>query len=437
MRRETCLGEVIVGLVVRIGAVVCLIASGGCSFLTLHRELNSLKSVVYYTGTVSETTKTDAPVIVVLYSEKDGEAVPVKFDLIPKGEGVYHILAPGGNYRLLAFQDVNRDFNYEVGEPIAFLEGELINAREDKGEKTSQQIVFGDSNSATVPAIFGEQFAQLVQKITGRIGEVTTLEDSRFDDEMIDKGVYEPMEFYQQAGPRLYMLQAYDPKRMPVIFVHGMWGSPRSFRKMIAGLDQTRFQPWVFYWPTGMPVELSGWALDQDIEYLNYRYGFGHCDLVGYSMGGLVTRTALNIRVREGRPLAVRNYISISTPWGGDPNATSGVEKAPIVVPSWRDMDPSGTYMKTLFDQSWPSRVRYTLFFGYGGEASGSENADGVVLLRSALAPDAQNHASYIYGFDADHNTIVSDPDVIKKLNEVLEMPLENGGAQMSGRVAP
>jgi pimeloyl-ACP methyl ester carboxylesterase len=250
---------------------------------------------------------------------------------------------------------------------------------------------------------------------------------------MVANGVYKPLDFFGTAGPRLYMLQPYDSKRRPVIFVHGMNGSPRSFRKMIDGLDKARFQPWVFYWPTGMPVEISGWTLDQQVEYLCYRDGFNACDVVGYSMGGLVTRTALNIRAKEGRPLVVRHFISLSTPWGGDPAATSGVRHSPVVVPSWRNMDPTGTYMKTLFDQSWPKDVRYTLFFGYGG-GGGSSNADGVVLLKSALVADAENHASFIYGFNADHLSIVTDHEVIEKLNEELETPVAAGAFPSASR---
>jgi uncharacterized alpha/beta hydrolase family protein len=408
---------------IQFGLAFCLLAQSGCQFLGLKKHLETLDTVVYYTGTVSETTKTTAPVIVVLYSVENDQAAPVMFDLIPTGEGVYHLIAPAGEYRILAFQDNNRDFDYQPGEPIAFLDGAPLNAREDKGAETSGHIVFSDLASTTpVPAIFGKQFGTLVQTYVTKIGEVTTLDDPRFSDQMIDKGVYQPLDFIGHVGPRIYMLQPYDPKRVPVIFVHGMFGSPTSFKTMIAGLDQTRYQPWVFYWPTGVRAEFSGWALDQEMEFLKYRLGYDHCDIVAYSMGGLVARTAMNLRAKEGRSLTVRNFISISTPWGGDPNATDGVNRSPIVVPSWHNMDPTGTYLKTLFDQSWPQQVRYVLFFGYGG-GGGSTNQDGTILLKSALTTDAQDHAVYIFGFNDDHLTIVTDPDVIKKLNEQLEMP--------------
>ena len=345
------------------------------------------------------------------------------FDLLPRGEGVYHIIAPTGNYQLLAYETHQADFSYQPGDPIALLPTPPQNARADLGKDTSDHITIADSSSSDIPKIFGPEFADLVDRLTQSIGQVTTLDDPRFSDEMVSKGVYQPLEFYrQQAGPRLYMLQPYDPHRLPVIFVHGMYGSPRAFRQMIAGLDQSQFQPWVFYWPTGISVEVSAWALDQSLEYLSFKYDFNHCDLIGYSMGGLVARTALNIRQKENRPVVVTNFVSISTPWGGDPAATKGVKYSPIVVPSWRNMDPTGTYIKSLFDQSWPQSVHYSLFFGYGG-GGGSVNSDGTVSLESVLKPEAQDRASFIYGFDDDHETIPSDPDVISKLTQQLQLP--------------
>jgi uncharacterized alpha/beta hydrolase family protein len=412
-----------IGFAVRVVApILFMFAATGCSFFGLQKQLNSLKTVVYCTGTVTVNTKSKSPVIVVLYSDTDGDPKPVMFDLIPEGDGVYHIMAPGGNYRLLAFEDTSHDFDYEPGEPIGLLADAPQNAQSDRGANTSGHIVITDSSAVDVPPIFGEQFKQLVDRLLGNIGQVTTLDDPRFSDSMVRKGVYEPVEFFRSAGPRLYMLQPCNPHLLPVVFVHGMNGSPRCFREMIAGLDYTRFQPWVFFWPTGMPVEISAWSLDQSLEYLSYRYGFDRCDLIGYSMGGLVARTALNIRAKENRPLVVRNFISISTPWGGDPAATKGVNLSPVVVPSWRNMDPTGTYLKTLFDQSWPQSVRYSLFFGYGGGGS-SKNTDGTVSLESVLKPEAEDHASFMFGFDDDHVSIPSDPDVIKRLNEQLEAP--------------
>jgi uncharacterized alpha/beta hydrolase family protein len=422
MRDSNGLSGAVLGFTVRMAAVgVCLFNLAGCSFLGLKKELNTLQTVAYYTGTVSKITPSDAPVIVVLYTEENGTAKPVMIDYLPRGVGIYHILVPGGNYRLLAFEDTHRNSNYDPGEPIALLPGEPQNARADQGGNTSDHLVIGDASGVDVPPIFGQRFSELVARLTGSIGEVTTLDDPRFDDSVVHEGVYQPLEFYRsKAGPRLYMLQPYDPNKLPVIFVHGMFGSPRSFRGMIAGLDPARFQPWVFYWPTGIRVEVSAWVLDESLEYLSYQYGFTSCDLVGYSMGGLVARTALNIRAKENRSLVVRNFISISTPWGGDPAATKGVKLAPIVVPSWHNMDPTGTYIHTLFDQSWPEDVRYSLFFGYGG-GGGSKNTDGTVSLESVLDKDAEDRAAFIYGFNDDHESIPSDPEVIRKLSEQLE----------------
>ena len=51
-------------------------------------------------------------------------------------------------------------------------------------------------------------------------------------------------------------LQEYDARRMPVIFVHGMSGTPLDFSAAIASLDRSKYQPWVLYYPSGLRLDM-------------------------------------------------------------------------------------------------------------------------------------------------------------------------------------
>lgn len=397
--------------------------SSGCSLFGLDRDLATLRELEYYTGDVRLDGPATSPSFVVLYTAEKGKEQPISFDLLLEGAGVYHIIAPPSDYRLLAFQDTNHNGNYDNDEPFAILPGPPEDAKGDMGEKTRGDLVIPATMPASIhlPDIFGSHFTRLVDRLTRRNGEVTALSDSRFSDMNVRKGVYEPLAFFEDVGPAIYMLQPYDPGRIPVIFVHGMNGSPRSWRAMIEHLDQKRYQPWVFYWPTGMPVEASGWVLDQSIENLRWRYDFHHCHIVAYSMGGLVARTALNIRAAESRRMIVQQFITFSTPWGGHAGSEIGVRMSPVVVPSWRSMMPSGKFIQGLFKETWPDTVTYTLFFTYGRSGGRSkQNDDGVVTLQSMLMPAAQRQASFIYGFNEDHRSVLDSADAMKMLNAVL-----------------
>lgn len=94
----------------------------------------------------------------------------------------------------------------------------------------------------------------------------------------------------------LYMLQPYDPRRIPLIFVHGLISTPQMWREVIHGIENDpslrgRYQYWVFRYPTGNPPGYSALRLREEL----IKIGDQHPDspgyvLVGHSMGGIVSR---------------------------------------------------------------------------------------------------------------------------------------------------
>jgi pimeloyl-ACP methyl ester carboxylesterase len=94
----------------------------------------------------------------------------------------------------------------------------------------------------------------------------------------------------------LYLLEPYDPNRIPVVLVHGLVSVPHMWlnvvNEMRADPDLRRhYQFWVFYYPTANPIVLSALTLRQDLakaeQLYHPRQGI---ILVGHSMGGLVSR---------------------------------------------------------------------------------------------------------------------------------------------------
>lgn len=100
----------------------------------------------------------------------------------------------------------------------------------------------------------------------------------------------------------LYMLEPFDPSRIPVIFVHGLVSTPLTWREMANDLwadssIRSRYQFWFFLYPTGKPFGLSAAALRASIEDVRRRCDpDGRCAslsqivLIGHSMGGLISR---------------------------------------------------------------------------------------------------------------------------------------------------
>jgi pimeloyl-ACP methyl ester carboxylesterase len=103
----------------------------------------------------------------------------------------------------------------------------------------------------------------------------------------------------------LYMLQPYDPDRIPVIFVHGLISTARMWRNVINELESDplmrgRYQCWVFAYPTGNPPAYSALRFREELDKLHHL----HPDakpyvLVGHSMGGLLSHMLTTTVTRE------------------------------------------------------------------------------------------------------------------------------------------
>jgi pimeloyl-ACP methyl ester carboxylesterase len=252
-------------------------------------------------------------------------------------------------------------------------------------------------------------------------GEVISLKDARFTQDNAESGLWRPFDFVQNSWAGVYFLEPYDAKKIPVLFVHGINGTPASFDYLIEQLDRTRFQPWVYYYPSGLHLAGIASHLDETMAKLELRYGVSRVAVVAHSMGGLVSRGYLLRAAENKRPVSVPLYVTISTPWGGHEGAETGVKTAPVVVHVWRDMAPGSEYQKSVFAQSLPAATSHHLLFTYNRKSSSfGESDDQSVTVASQLLAAAQLGAARIYGFDDSHVGVLRDAEVSKLLNGLL-----------------
>jgi hypothetical protein len=116
-------------------------------------------------------------------------------------------------------------------------------------------------------------------------------------------------------------------------------------------------------------------------------------------------------------------FISIATPFGGHPGAAMGEKWGPLVLPSWSDLNPDGSFIERLFIKPLPSSVNHQLLYAYqnpDGLKLG-ENSDGVVPLSSQLRPVAQHQASQKFGFDSSHTGILLDEEAIQLIVDSID----------------
>ncbi|MCA9241115.1 MAG: hypothetical protein KDA37_12985 [Planctomycetales bacterium] len=113
-------------------------------------------------------------------------------------------------------------------------------------------------------------------------------------------GLLRPDSVKQLQG--LYMLEPYNPHKMPVLMVHGLWSSPATWMEMFNDLRsdpnvRSRYQFWFYLYPSGQPFWNSAAQLREELAVMRQNLDPKHRTpaldqmvLVGHSMGGLVSR---------------------------------------------------------------------------------------------------------------------------------------------------
>jgi pimeloyl-ACP methyl ester carboxylesterase len=116
-------------------------------------------------------------------------------------------------------------------------------------------------------------------------------------------GGFEARHYPAQIG--LYFLQPYDPDRIPLIFVHGLFSTPWTWVHTINGLQadpeiRKHYQFWVFAYPTGYPILYSALRLREELARVDQAYP-NHKPylMVGHSMGGMLTHDQVVTLTRD------------------------------------------------------------------------------------------------------------------------------------------
>ena len=105
----------------------------------------------------------------------------------------------------------------------------------------------------------------------------------------------------EESGAGLFMLEPYDPQKIPIIMVHGFWSSPMIWMNMVNDLRsfseiRQNYQFWFYQYPTSQPFWISAAKLRATLHSLMGNLDPLHRDtrlhetvLIGHSMGGLLS----------------------------------------------------------------------------------------------------------------------------------------------------
>lgn len=232
----------------------------------------------------------------------------------------------------------------------------------------------------------------------------------------------------------LYMVQPYDPDRIPVLMVHGFWSSPLTWMEMFNDLQadpeiRRRYQFWFYLYPTGESVAFAAARLRDELqavrqvcdpEHENSR--FDQMVVVGHSMGGVLshmltidsgdvlwdsvsrrpieqlkTSSAKQAEIRRvfffKRNPAVGRIVTIASPWEGSSLANQFTRKllgSVIWLPN-RTLELS----RIAFDQTDPRSADRSSFPRTSLDSLSSRSPL-LKLVRETSVPDDVRHHNII-----------------------------------------
>ncbi|HEU0289340.1 MAG TPA: alpha/beta fold hydrolase [Burkholderiales bacterium] len=400
-------------------AVLGAALASGCMLFRAQEDLKTVELLTQITGTVEATTTGNPPVVVGLFLEENGRKSLARY-YVRRGSGPFQFQVTAGSYHVFAWEDRNENLRYDEGEPAYYVGGRQAPLTATPGTKLDVGRI---RLSTAVPAGIAELRAAARQDAGAspdlkrlHRGTLTNWDDPRFRPEAGAEGMWTPHESLDKYGAGIFFFESYDPARVPVVFVHGINDTAYGFKTVIDNLDRTRFQAWVFQYPSGARLDLISDILARILDELQTRYKIDRYAIVAHSLGGLVTRGAVNQIVQRGGANPIALYITISTPWEGHPAAEMGTKISPVVLPVWFDMSPGSPYLARLFKTQLPDTLPYYLFFGY----EGGSGTDGKVTLQSMLDMAAQDQSQRIVAFRGDHMSVLQSKEVIDRLNALL-----------------
>jgi pimeloyl-ACP methyl ester carboxylesterase len=391
----------------------------GCTLIKLKKEnAQSLASTVVV-GQIFTDFPGNGPIVVAACAINQGKKEVVHHTIL-HDFGEYELMVAKGDYYVFAYWDKNSNLVYEAGEPAGqFGEPKMVSAPAGGVIGGIDITISQKGEPLEVPVGF-EISSVKPHKLYSRLaGAIVDLDDERFSEEHGNRGFWEGISFYKELGGTIYFLEEYDPQKIPILFIHGAKGTPKSWKYFAENIDRTRFQPWFFYYPSGSRIQSLSYLLLWKLQNLHARYPFDQLYITAHSMGGLVARSFL---MDHGAIFPyVKLFVSLATPWGGAGLAEVGVKQSPAVVPCWIDMQPDSPFIQSLYRKKMPETVSFYMFYGHQGSRNPFRpNNDRTIAFSSLLDRRAQSEAKMNYAFNEDHASIIYSKEVLEQYNTIL-----------------
>jgi pimeloyl-ACP methyl ester carboxylesterase len=399
---------------------VCVALVSSCGIVGLKKHLKEMESHGSVAVRVSPPPDSHVPTYALAWRMEHGLRKDAAGFQRVRADGVAAFsLKLDQIYRVGAFTDENGNGKYDAGEPLDIVKDVKPLPLGDPGVTPKIWDLTLTREHGLPPGTVIElpkTNEELGDSLRLALGEVVSLDDPRFVADAGGAGHWRPHDFLRDNTMGIYFTEAYDPNRMPVLFVNGIGGSPQDGRFLIEHLDRKRYQLWFYHYPSGMRLDRVAKALSTGLGVLKRRLQFAHCDVVAHSMGGLVSRVAIYDAVEAEGADFIPKFVSISTPWGGHKAAKTGIRMLKHPVPSWIDVCPNSDFLVSMYTIPLPPGTEHHLIYG----VTRNDKDDGVATVESQTDPRIAASATSVTRFPYEHTKILFQYDVLARVSEAL-----------------
>lgn len=402
--------------------LVTLTLVPACSFVMLQGEKEIVKA---YAGQIQvnlNKTRDHKPIVLLMLKKQSGGYDLYSHALLNK-KAQHDFFVENGEYVAFAFEDLNGDLVFQENEPHYAWASPIV-ITFDKSTKWAERSVSLDA-FAVKKHDYPFDHAMLRISVDGGIrtgwtGELVSFDDYRLSGEMGNFGFWKPARYFLHNGGGIFYLEAYDPNRIPVVFVHGIQGYPKEFETWVSRIDQEKYQIWFAAYPSFYRLEGVAKGLFQSLYKTKSYFDIEKMHIVAHSMGGLVSTKMIQLAEEENDQFFER-FITISTPWLGHELAGLGAKYSPVDVPAWNDMQTNSDFINGLHAQGLPSSIKHYMVVTYAGDNMALEvDNDGSVSLVSQLDESMQYCARFVHSVNETHVSVFKNAVVGDLINELL-----------------
>ena len=415
-------------VLLRILTAACVLTGlGGCSYLSIPPHDNiapkpaqggtvdpSSYNCAVIQGKIIPWRKNPPATLIIAWRLAPGNAAFSEYTTTDSN-GAFSLYLPQGRYQLYAVTDDNQNGIFEDTEVCgvygSYESIKSIDLRE--GNLLNNVIIFTSSDDRKTPALpaslpFGD--AKFFDHRRTQNGQVLKIYSEVFSPKNAQTGYWNPTAFMRTFGAQIYLTEPYNPKKIPVLFVHGTEGTPHNWIYFYMRLDHSRYQMWHYYYPSGIRLPLAASLLDEALSQLQAKYRFHKIAVVAHSVGGLTARSFLVRHAKDGRFDCVKVLITLATPWSGFPMADASQVITHKSIPVWRDLGTQSVFIRQTLAADLPRTVRHYLFYG----------KNDVLAADAALDRRATEGAVKVLEFDCCHDSILSSRMVFATFADIL-----------------